>query len=172
MGGAAVKTDAVIGSDKADERRTVRQQKSRPLLDALQPWLRGKLALISQKRKLTKAIRHALSCWDGLTRFIEDGRIELDNNTVEHSIRPIALNRKNALFAGSDGGAEHWATTASLQTERRRPARVSVRRSHQDRQRSSGQRHRRPAAVGLQKVSPEGRGLERRLPLKRPIKPE
>jgi transposase len=57
-----------------------------------------------------------LSPWQGLTRFIDDGRIELDNNTVERSIRPIALNRKNALFAGSDGGAEHWATIASLET--------------------------------------------------------
>jgi len=52
--------------------------------------------------------------WEGLTRFIDDGRIELDNNAVERSIRPIALNRKNALFAGSDGGAEHWAVIASL----------------------------------------------------------
>ena len=59
-------------------------------------------------------IRYALSRWEGLTRFIDDGRIELDNNTVERSIRPIALNRKNALFAGSDGGAGHWATIASL----------------------------------------------------------
>ena len=71
-------------------------------------------ALISQKSKLAEAIRYALSRWEGLTRFIDDGRIELDNNTVERSIRPIALNRKNALFAGSDGGAEHWATIASL----------------------------------------------------------
>jgi hypothetical protein len=50
----------------------------------------------------------------GLTRFIDDCRIELDNNAIERSIRPIALNRKNALFAGSDGGAEHWATVAPL----------------------------------------------------------
>ena len=98
----------------ADERRAVRQQNSRPLLDALEPWLRAKLALISQKSKLAEAIRYALSRWEGLTRFIDDGRIKLDNNTVERSIRPIALNRKNALFAGSDGGAEHWATIASL----------------------------------------------------------
>ena len=55
-----------------------------------------------------------MSRWEGLNLFIDDGRIELDNNTVERSIRPIALNRKNALFAGSDGGAEHWATIASL----------------------------------------------------------
>jgi transposase len=98
----------------ADERRAVRQQRSRPLIDALEPWLRAKLALISQKSKLAVTIRYALSRWEGLTRFIDNGRIELDNNTVERSIRPIALNRKNALFAGSDGGAEHWATIASL----------------------------------------------------------
>jgi hypothetical protein len=50
----------------------------------------------------------------GLTRFIEDGRIDIDSNVVERSIRPIALNRKNALFAGSDHGSEHWAVIASL----------------------------------------------------------
>ena len=54
------------------------------------------------------------SRWEGLTLFIDDGSIELDNNIVERSIRPIALTRKNALFAGSDGGAEHWAIVASL----------------------------------------------------------
>lgn len=70
--------------------------------------------MISQKSKLADAIRYALSRWEGLTRFIADGRIELDNNTVERSIRPITLNRKNTLFAGSDGGAEHWAIIASL----------------------------------------------------------
>jgi hypothetical protein len=97
-----------------EERRAVRSLNSRPLVAALEPWLRAKLILISQKSKLATAIRYALSRWEGLTRFIEDGRIELDNNTVERSIRPIALSRKNALFAGSDGGAEHWATVASL----------------------------------------------------------
>ena len=71
-------------------------------------------ALISQKTKLAEAIRYALSRWDGLTRFIDDGRIEIDSNVVERSIRPIALNRKNAFFAGSDGGGEHWAVIASL----------------------------------------------------------
>jgi len=76
--------------------------------------LRAKQALISQKIKLADAIRYALSRWQGLTRFIDDGRIELDNNTIERSIRGIKLSRKNALFAGSDGGAEHWAVIASL----------------------------------------------------------
>jgi transposase len=103
-----------IRGRSAEERRTVRHQKSRPIMAALEQWLRAKLNLISQKSKLATAIRYALSRWDGLTIFIEDGRIELDNNIVERSIRPIALNRKNALFAGSDGGAEHWATVASL----------------------------------------------------------
>ena len=103
-----------IRGRSAEERQTVRQQKSRPIIPALEQWLRAKLDLISQKSKLAMAIRYALSRWEGLTIFIEDGRIELDNNTVERSIRPIALNRKNALFAGSDGGAEHWATVASL----------------------------------------------------------
>jgi transposase len=103
-----------IRGRSAEERRIVRQQKSRPLAEAFEQWLRAKLGLISQKGKLAEAIRYALSRWEGLTRFIDDGRIELDNNTVERSIRPIALNRKNALFAGSDGGAEHWAPIASL----------------------------------------------------------
>jgi hypothetical protein len=103
-----------IRGRSAEERRTVRQDRSRPILDELEPWLRAKLALISQKTKLAKAIRYALSRWNGLTRFIDDGRIEIDSNIVERSIRPIALNRKNALFAGSDGGGEHWAVIASL----------------------------------------------------------
>jgi len=98
----------------AEERCIIRQQKSRPLADTFEQWLCAKLGRISQKGKLAEAIRYALSRWQGLTRFIDDGRIEIDNNTVERSIRPIALNRKNALFAGSDGGAEHWAIIASL----------------------------------------------------------
>ena len=97
-----------------DERRSARQEKSRPIIDALEPWLREKLALISQKTKLAEAIRYALSRWDGLTRFVDDGRVEIDSNVVERAIRPIALNRKNALFAGSDGGAENWAIVATL----------------------------------------------------------
>ena len=80
----------------------------------LEAWLRARLALISQKTKLAEAIRYALSRWEGLTRFLDDGRIQINFNTVERSIRPIALNRKNALFAGSDGGGENSAVVASL----------------------------------------------------------
>jgi transposase len=103
-----------IRGRSANERRSVRQARTRPLIADLEPWLREKLALISQKSKLAEAIRYALSRWEGLTRFLDDGRVEIDSNTVERSIRPIALNRKNALFAGSDGGGENWAIIASL----------------------------------------------------------
>src|SRR6202040_6040 len=106
--------ESEIRGRSVDERRVLRQEESRPILDELEPWLRTKLALISQKTKLAEAIRYALSRWAGLTRFLDDGRIEIDSNVVERSIRPIALNRKNALFAGSDGGGEHWAIIASL----------------------------------------------------------
>jgi hypothetical protein len=63
---------------------------------------------------LAEAIRYALTRWSALCRFLDEERIELDNNPVERAIRPIALGRKNHLFAGSDGGAARWATVASL----------------------------------------------------------
>ena len=106
--------EADIRGRAAEDRRRSRLERSRPLVEALEPWLRDKLQLLSQKSKLAEAIRYALTRWDGLTHFLDDGRIEIDSNVVERSIRPIALNRKNALFAGSDGGAEHWAVLASL----------------------------------------------------------
>ncbi|ACL59214.1 IS66-like element ISMno13 family transposase [Methylobacterium nodulans] len=106
--------EAEIRGRPAEERRTARQARSRPILEALEPWLREKLALISQKSKLAEAIRYALSRWAGLSLFLDDGRVELDTNVVERAIRPLALTRKNALFAGSDGGAAHWAVIASL----------------------------------------------------------
>ncbi len=65
---------------------------------------------------LAEAIRYALTRWPALSRFLDDGRVELDNNPVERAIRPVALGRKNHLFAGSDGGAERWATVCSLIT--------------------------------------------------------
>jgi hypothetical protein len=108
------KIESEIRGRTAEERCAIRQARSRPIVEALEPWLRDKLALVSQKSKLAEAIRYALSRWAGLARFLDDGRIEIDSNVVERAIRPIALNRKNALFAGSDGGGAHWATIASL----------------------------------------------------------
>jgi len=95
-----------IRGHSGGEHRTVRQQKSRPLVDALEPWLRAKLGLISQKSKLAEATRYALSRWEGLTRFIDDGRIELDNNTIERSIRPIA--KPESLCNPSSSVCKHW----------------------------------------------------------------
>ena len=69
---------------------------------------------VSAKAKLGEAIRYALTRWDGLARFLDDGRIDLDSNAVERSIKPLALNQKNALFAGSDEGGDNWAVIATL----------------------------------------------------------
>ena len=106
--------EAVIRGRAAEERQHVRQEQSRPTVQALRPWLEAQLRVVSGKSAIAEAIRYALARWDGLGRFLDDGRLEIDSNTVERSIRPLALNRKNALFAGSDGGGEHWAILASL----------------------------------------------------------
>jgi transposase len=106
--------EAEMRGRPADERRTVRSQRAQPVVDDLKIWFETKLALVSQKSTVAEAIRYALSRWGGLCRFLDDGHIEIDSNVVERAIRPLALNRKNALFAGSDGGGEHWAIHASL----------------------------------------------------------
>src|SRR4051794_10449419 len=107
-------TEAEIRGRPAEERRAVRQERSRPVVEALHAWLTAQLGRVSGKSALAKAIRYALRHWQGLVLFLEDGRLELDSNTIERAIRPIALGRKNSLFAGSDGGACHWAIVASL----------------------------------------------------------
>jgi hypothetical protein len=81
---------------------------------AMKTRLEGALEEVSAKSPLAGAIRYSLNHWEGFTLFLEDGRIEVDNNTVERNMRPIALGRKNSLFAGNDGGAETWAILASL----------------------------------------------------------
>jgi transposase len=106
--------EKTIRGRSADARHAVRQEKSKPLVLALKTWLDEQLARVSAKSVIAEAIRYGLNHWDGLTRFLEDGRIELDTNIVERGMRPIALNRKNALFAGHDQGAENWACLASL----------------------------------------------------------
>jgi transposase len=108
------KAETEIRGRPAEERRAVRQERSKPLVDAMHTWLGAQLGRVSGKSGLAEAIRYALRHWAGLVLFLEDGRIELDTNVIERAIRPIALGRKNALFAGSDGGARHWAIVASL----------------------------------------------------------
>jgi transposase len=63
---------------------------------------------------LAEAINYAINHWDGLTLFLGDGRVEVDTNTVERSMRPIAMGRRNSLFSGNEGGARSWALLASL----------------------------------------------------------
>ena len=108
------KVEAEIRGRPAEDRRAVRQERSKPLVEGLHAWLTALLGRVSGRSALAEAIRYALRHWQGLALFLEDGRLELDTNTIERAIRPITLGRKNALFAGSDGGARHWAMVASL----------------------------------------------------------
>lgn len=98
----------------APTRQDVRRIKSLPLVEAMKGWLETELNRIPPRGALAEAIRYALVRWSALCRFLDDGRVEIDNNTVERAIRPIALGRKNHLFAGSDDGAARWAIVASL----------------------------------------------------------
>jgi transposase len=95
-------------------RKEVRQARSRPLLEAMHVWWKSTLAKLSQKSDVAVAIRYALDRWSALLRFCEDGRVEIDNNAAERSLRAVALGRKNYLFAGSDSGGERAAAIYSL----------------------------------------------------------
>ena len=111
---ALYKVEDQIRGKPPQERRAVRQAKSKPLLDSLRQWLETTSSKLSRKSDTTAAIRYALSRWDALTCYIEDGHIEIDNNAAERSLRGVALGRKNYLFAGSDAGGERAAAIYSL----------------------------------------------------------
>ena len=91
-----------------------RQERSAPMVADMKVWLVHHRARVATKSPLGEALAYIAKYWEGLKLFLTDGRIEIDNNSVERTIRPIALSRKNALFAGHDAGAENWATIASL----------------------------------------------------------
>ena len=97
-----------------DERREVRNQRARPLLESLCQWFETMLLKLSRKSDTTAAIRYALGLWEALTRYCDDGRLEIDNNAAERALRAVALGRKNYLFAGSDTGGERAAAIYSL----------------------------------------------------------
>ncbi len=103
-----------IRGKSPEERRAVRQEQSAHHVNALKAFLGKQLSRVSAKSPIADAIRYALTHWEGLTRFLDDGRIDLDSNIVERSMRPQALTRKNALFAGHDRGGQNWACVASL----------------------------------------------------------
>ena len=108
------KIEVSIRGRTAEQREQVRHAKTKSLIEAMKPWLETELSRIPGRSALAEAIRYALARWEELSRFLEDGRIDLDNNPVERAIRPVALGRKNHLFAGSDGGGIRWATISSL----------------------------------------------------------
>ena len=97
-----------------DERREVRNARTRPLLESLKQWLEETLGKLSRKSDTAVAVRYALGRWEALVRFCDDGRIEIDNNAAERALRAVALGRKNYLFAGSDAGGERAAAMYSL----------------------------------------------------------
>jgi transposase len=97
-----------------DERREVRQARAKPLLASLREWFEATLPKLSRKSDTTAAIRYALSLWNALVCYVEDGQIEIDNNAAERALRAVALGRKNYLFAGSDAGGERAAAIYSL----------------------------------------------------------
>jgi transposase len=97
-----------------EERRVVRQARSRPLLEAMNAWLKAVMSKLSKKSELAKAIHYALERWTALNVFVDDGRVEMDNNAAERALRTVAIGRKNYLFAGSDAGGERAAAIYSL----------------------------------------------------------
>jgi transposase len=97
-----------------DERRQIRNTRARPLLESLQQWLQMTLSKVSRKSDVASAITYALGRWAALMRYCDDGRVEIDNNAAERSLRAVAIGRKNYLFAGSNSGGERAAAMYTL----------------------------------------------------------
>ena len=106
--------EAEIRGSSPERRLAERQKRSAPLVEAFGDWLKQQRARVSPRSRLGEKLAYIARHWDGLQPFLADGRIEMDSNKVENLIRPVALNRKNALFAGHDEGAAAWGRIASL----------------------------------------------------------
>ena len=105
--GALYEIEERIRGQDADHRLAVRQAQSKPRVDELRVWFETQIAKLPARGPTALAIRYALNHWPGLERFADDGRIELDSNSIERAMRPVALSRKNSLFAGSDEGGKN-----------------------------------------------------------------
>lgn len=106
--------EATVRGLSPQTRLAARKEHAAPIIDALKPWFEKQLSMISSGSKLAEDIRYGLAHWQGLTRFLDEGHLELDTNPVENAIRPVCLTRKNALFAGHEVGAENWALLSSI----------------------------------------------------------
>lgn len=106
--------ESEIRGRSPEERREIRNARSRPQLESLKQWLEETLGKLSKKSDTALAIRYALGRWEALMRYCDDGQLEIDNNAAERALRVVALGRKNFLFAGSDGGGESAAAMYSL----------------------------------------------------------
>src|SRR5215469_4287842 len=112
--GRLYRIEAEIRGRPPDERRQIRQARAGPQLKSLHEWLQATVTTLSRKSQLALAIRYALSHWVALTRYLDDGRLEIDNNAAERALRAVALGRKNWLFAGSDDGGERAAAIYTI----------------------------------------------------------
>jgi hypothetical protein len=112
--GALYAIEEEIRGKLIDLRLNIRMTRARPLLDALRTWMEKALRKLSSKSETAGAIRYALSRWRALTRYTEDGMLEIDNSAAERALRAVALGRKNFLFVGSDCGGERAAAMYSL----------------------------------------------------------
>lgn len=105
--------EADIRGASPERRLAERQARTAPLVEAFGVWVREQRARVSAKTRLGEGLAYIARFWDGLGVFLADGRVEMDTNAVENRIRPLALTRKNALFAGHDEGAAAWGRIAS-----------------------------------------------------------
>jgi transposase len=112
--GALYGIEEQIRGKPAELRCSVRQTRSGPLLDELRQWMEKTLRSLSTKSETAGAIRYALSHWRALTRYVDDGLLEIDNNSAERALRAVAIGRKNYLFMGADSGGQRAASLYSL----------------------------------------------------------
>jgi transposase len=112
--GALYAVEDEIRGKPADMRLSIRQARVKPLLSELRTWMEKALHRLSSKSETAGAIRYALSRWRALTRYTDDGLLEIDNSAAERALRAVALGRKNFLFVGSDNGGERAAAMYTL----------------------------------------------------------